>query len=67
MSVQVKRPKNSSVVCKNAVRQGYLTNKGIESMRSAFGNDIFRNEQYKLFKQQTEYREELKESFDMYS
>lgn len=45
-------------------RQGYLTNKGIESMRSAFGNDIFRNEQYKLFKQQTEYREELKESFD---
>lgn len=44
--------------------QGYLTNKGIESMRSAFGNDIFRNEQYKLFKQQTEYREELKESFE---
>lgn len=44
--------------------QGYLTNKGIESMRSTFGNDIFRNEQYKLFKQQTEYREELKESFD---
>ena len=44
--------------------QGYLTNKGIESMRSAFGNDIFRNEQFKLFKQQTEYREELKDSFD---
>lgn len=44
--------------------QGYLTNKGIESMRSAFGNDIFRNEQYKLFKQQTEYREKLKDEFD---
>ena len=44
--------------------QGYLTNKGIASMRSAFGNDIFHNEQYKLFKQQTEYREELKNSFD---
>lgn len=44
--------------------QGYLTNKGIESMRSAFGNNIFRNEQYKLFKQQTEYRKELKDSFD---
>lgn len=43
---------------------GYLTNKGIEYMRSAFGNDIFRNEQFKLFKQQTEYREELKDSFD---
>lgn len=44
--------------------QGYLTNKGIESMRSAFGNDIFRNEQYKLFKQQTEYRNRLKDKFD---
>lgn len=40
--------------------QGYLTNKGIESMRSTFGNDIFRNEQYKLFKIQTEIRDELK-------
>ncbi len=44
--------------------QGYLTNKGIESMRSAFGNDIFRNEQYKLFKKQTEYRNKLKDEFD---
>lgn len=40
--------------------QGYLTNSGIESMRSAFGNDIFRNEQYKLFSMQTEIRDELK-------
>ena len=44
--------------------QGYLTNKGIESMRSAFENDIFRNEQYKLFEMQTKYRDELKDSFD---
>lgn len=44
--------------------QGYLTNKGIESMRSAFGNDIFHNEQYKLFKMQTEYRNKLKDKFD---
>jgi hypothetical protein len=40
--------------------QGYLTNKGIESMRSTFGNDIFRNEQYKIFKMQNEIREDLK-------
>ena len=40
--------------------QGYLTNNGIESMRGAFGNDIFRNEQYKLFSMQTEIRDELK-------
>lgn len=29
-------------------------------MRSAFGNDIFRNEQYKLFEMLTEIRDELK-------
>ena len=29
-------------------------------MRSTFGNDIFRNEQYKLFEMQTEIRDELK-------
>lgn len=40
--------------------QGYLTNNGIESMRSTFGNDIFRNEQYKLFEMQIEIRDELK-------
>lgn len=40
--------------------QGYLTNNGIKSMRSAFGNDIFRNEQYKLFEMQTEIRDVLK-------
>lgn len=40
--------------------QGYLTNNGIESMRSSFGNDIFRNEQYKLFEMQTEIRDKLK-------
>ena len=40
--------------------QGYLTNKGIESIRSVFGNDIFRNEQYKLFEMETEIRDELK-------
>ena len=40
--------------------QGYLTNKGIELLRSRFGNDIFRNEQYKFFEMQTEIRDELK-------
>lgn len=40
--------------------QGYLTNNGIESMRSTFGNDMFRNEKYKLFEMQTEIRDELK-------
>ncbi|MBE6740909.1 MAG: hypothetical protein E7570_01260 [Ruminococcaceae bacterium] len=40
--------------------QGYLTKKGMEKMRSTFGNDIFRNEQMKLFREQTEIRDALK-------
>ena len=41
-------------------KQGWLTNKGIESLRSALGNDIFRNEQYKLFTMETGLRNRLK-------
>ena len=44
--------------------QGYLTKKGMEKMRRAFGNDIIRNEQYKLFREQTEIRDELKAEMD---
>ena len=40
--------------------QSYLTKKGMEKMRSTFGNDIFRNEQMKLFREQTEIRDALK-------
>ena len=46
--------------------QGYLTNKGIESMRSVFGNDIFRSEQYKLFEMQTNIRDDLKREANNY-
>ena len=42
-------------------KQGWLTKKGIDELRSTFGNDIFRNEQYKLFKMETELRNRLKE------
>ena len=42
-------------------RTGYLTNKGIESMRSAFAHDLFRNEQYKLFQMETQQRDLLKQ------
>ena len=42
-------------------KQGWLTKKGIDELRSTFGNDIFRNEQYKLFKMETELRNKLKE------
>ena len=35
-------------------------------MKSSFANDIFRNERYKLFKEQTEIRNELKDEFNFY-
>jgi hypothetical protein len=40
--------------------EGYLTKKQIDNLRSAFGNDIFRNEQYKLFQAETLKRDEIK-------
>ena len=43
---------------------GYITEKGYMKLKSAFANDIFRNEQYKLFKIQTDIREELKDKYD---
>ncbi len=42
-------------------KQGWLTKKSIDTLRSTFGNDIFRNEQYKLFTMETEQRNRLKE------
>ncbi len=42
-------------------KQGYITKKSIKDMRSLFGNDIFRNEQYKLFQMETQQRDLIKE------
>ena len=42
-------------------KQGWLSKKGIDELRSTFGNDIFRQEQYKLFTMETELRDRLKE------
>ncbi len=42
-------------------KQGWLSKNGIDELRSAFGNDIFRNEQHKLFTMETELRDRLKE------
>lgn len=40
-------------------KQGYLTNKGIEDMRSLFAKDIFRNEMYQAFTLETQMRDEV--------
>ena len=41
-------------------KQGWITKKTIEDMRRLFGNDIFRNEQYKLFQMETGQRDLVK-------
>ena len=42
-------------------QEGYLSKQSIDSLRSAFGNDIFQQEQYHLFQLQTGLREDSKE------
>ena len=42
-------------------QEGYLSKKRIDSLRSCFGNDIFKQEQYHLFQLQTELRQDIKE------
>lgn len=42
-------------------KQGWITKKTIEDMRRLFGNDIFHNEQYKLFEMETQQRDLVKE------
>ena len=41
-------------------QEGFLSEKGIKALRRAFGQDIFRDEQYKLATIETGYRDELK-------
>ncbi len=43
-----------------------MTENGILKLKSAFGNDVFRNEQYKLFKMQTELRNEMRDEVKKY-
>lgn len=42
-------------------QEGHLSKRGIDALRSSFGNDIFRQEQYHLFQLQTNLRQEIKE------
>ena len=45
-------------------RQGWLSKKGIDQLRNVFGNDIFRFEQQKLFRMETELRDKLKDEVE---
>lgn len=44
-------------------KQGWITKSNIDKLRSLFGNEIFRGEQYRLFEMQTQYRERVKNRF----
>ena len=41
-------------------KQGFLTEKGIEKIRSAFANDIYKDELQNLYQQQTQVRDKLR-------
>ena len=45
-------------------KQGWITKRSIDDMRSMFGNEIFRGEQYRLFETQTQQRELVKNQFN---
>ena len=51
------------MVFANDAKQGWITKSNIDKMRSLFGNEIFRGEQYRLFEMQTQYRERVKNRF----
>ena len=41
--------------------EGYLTEKGVEKMRSIFARDIFAQDMLHIYEQQTQYRDQLRE------
>jgi len=45
-------------------REGFLTNHGIEKIRSGFANDIYSDELHHLYAQQTDLRNLLKKEFE---
>lgn len=48
------------IVYSNNKREGFLTNHGIEKIRSGFANDIYSDELHHLYEQQTDLRNLLK-------
>lgn len=42
------------------IKEGFLTENGIEQIKSAFANDIFHNELYQVYEKQTTVRDQLR-------
>ncbi len=54
------------IVYSKDIKEGFLSNKGIEKIRSGFANDIYQDELHNLYSRQTEMRDLLKkESFEL--
>lgn len=49
------------IVYSSVPGEGYLTDKGIEKMRSSFARDIFAHDMLHIYEQQTQYRDQLRE------
>ena len=49
------------IVYSSVPGEGYLTDKGIEKMRSSFARDIFAQDMLHIYEQQTQYRDRLRE------
>ena len=41
--------------------EGYLSDKGVETMRSTFARDIFKQDMHQIYAQQAQYRDQLRE------
>lgn len=48
------------VVYSTDLKEGFLTERGIEKIRSGFANDIYADELYHIYAQQTDVRDQLK-------
>lgn len=46
------------------IKEGFLTENGIEQIKSAFANDIFHNELYQVYEKQTAVRDQLRSEAD---
>lgn len=50
------------IVYSSVPGEGYLTDKGVEKMRSAFVREIFSQDMLQTYERQTEYRDQLRQS-----
>jgi hypothetical protein len=49
------------ILYSNDIKEGFLTNKGIEKIRSCFANEIYKDELHFLYERQTQTRDLIKQ------